>query len=240
MIVVAFRVLFEKIGAILFLNWPYGAFTNVYFCVLCIVYLSFVPFFKPLFYPRFFSHLTAHSLLRISFILRVSFLSPSPLSCIIYKGIRTYGTILPASVWTNTSYPAKIPQAPFQTESRFLLHTPLHIHPCTCIYQSVHRFHSPACCPVSFLFAALISVPSSVHQVLFFFFIVRAWGQANKHGSIALAGACRLIYNRSGRQICWCWKHTMKFSSFHLFFYFSSSIILFLGIPMLWALAVLY
>lgn len=114
------------------------------------------------------------------------FLSPSLLSCIFYTESRTYGTIHPASVWTNTSYLAKTLQAPFRIEPRFLQHTPLHIYSnltwvgwlinafLWSVTLSLHlhlsispSFHSPACCPISFLFATLLSLPSSVHKAFF-------------------------------------------------------------------------
>lgn len=116
----------------------------------------------------------------------------------IYKEIRTYGTIHSASVWTNTSYPAKTLQVPFQIEPSFLQHTPLHIHPdltwvgwlagwstllygvllrtCTCIYSTyqsidfipLHVFSFHSYFPPYFHFR----VPS-IRLCFFFFFSPR-------------------------------------------------------------------
>lgn len=72
----------------------------------------------------------------------------------------------------------------------------------------------------SFLFAALLSLPSSVHKALFSFFSHPRLKTSKWVTQIA--GTCRLIYNWSGCQMCWCWKYNMK-KIFFFFFSFSTS-----------------
>lgn len=132
---------------------------SIFYLLLPLVSFFLQTFILPIHFAsnRSFSS-TCIFYLTSSFIWRVSLLSLSPLSCIIYKEIRAYGTMHDAGAWNIVSHQTKALQALFQIKPRFLQHTPLHIHPdltwvgwlagwstllygvllrtCTCIYST--------------------------------------------------------------------------------------------------------